>query len=242
MSGAQAMTLLEVLYKISCVNRGEFDDPATFARFKYTVGWNVNQLRAVQNVIAKRQQAIMAVNEDEREEYEQARKTIMESYAKRDEKGEIVRDNHGYVFPDSAIVQVQGAIDNLRKKHAAALKRANEDTHKANAVVADPVDVVLRALRLEEVPALVAGGWLPALDPILVDVPGDAEYPPVNLMPAPRSRLGWFARVFVSAKTMLTGITASRKDCPSLNEVESMDMTIPAKSVEELTKEATVTK
>lgn len=210
MTGAQAMTLLETLYKISQVSRGQYDEAAHFARFKYTVGWNINQLRAVQNAIAKKQNAIMAKHEDERAEYDDQRKAIMETYAKRDDKGNIVRDDHGYVFADSAIQSVKGAIDNLRSKSRAALERADKDAKAANAVLSEPVDVLLRCVSIADVPSLVAGGWLPALDPILVDAPGDADHEAVNFVPV-SPRFPRVARLISTAKTMLTGCTSKRK-------------------------------
>ena len=213
MTGAQAMTLLEVLYKISQVSRGPHDDAAVFAKFKYTVGWNINQLRHVQNAIAKRQQAIMATNEDSREEYESQRKAIMETYAKRNEKDEIVRDEHGYVFADSAIEQVRGAIDNLRKNHVKALKQAEVDTRAANECLNECHDVLLRCVSLADVPSLVAGGWLPALDMILVDVPGDVSHEAVDFSPV-TPRFPALARM----KTKLTGIFSRRMNCRQLTE------------------------
>ena len=193
--------LQEAFSRAAVVSRTPFEDLDGLRKFKYACGKNYETVRRLLERIVTQQQAMVRPNPDfqkfQRAQNELALKHCLKDKDEPQYHTDPKTGECEYRFTTAGELAMQAELDRLQATYATALAARKRNAEEIEAYLDGTVELELYTFPYDNVPELVAGGFLAAISPMLEGAPtaGNHEFGAYVLRERTLPLPHWFKRM-----------------------------------------------
>jgi hypothetical protein len=163
----------------SVLQAGPHDDRDATKQAAYWIGRNAARIQAAARRAGRQAQEIMTLSAAE-DLYEKAREEIMQRFAKRDDRGDLVLvkagpDREAYSFVGESEALCNAALAELREQHADAADAIAARLVELRAFLKEPVTLTLTSINFNMLPATMSGSYAVGIRKMLHNRPDELD-------------------------------------------------------------------